>query len=243
MSPCPRGIDTGAYVLGALEPQEHEAFAEHLRSCDHCRREVAELRVAAEALPLTAEPLDPPDALRSRIMEVVRADADERAHAQGEQRRGARARARVRGSRLRGLRLAPAPLAIAACALLALGVAIGLLAGGGGESKGGERAVQALVAVPGAHGTLVVGAGGGARLQVRGLPAPPAGRVYQVWRQMPGGGTPQPTDALFSPSRDGTATVSVPGGVKGVQRVLVSDEPRGGSRAPTGRVVLTASPA
>jgi anti-sigma factor RsiW len=34
MSPCPRAIDTGAYVLGALEPEEHEAFAEHLRTCD-----------------------------------------------------------------------------------------------------------------------------------------------------------------------------------------------------------------
>jgi anti-sigma factor RsiW len=35
--------DVGAYVLGALEPGERDRFAEHLRGCDPCRTEVAEL--------------------------------------------------------------------------------------------------------------------------------------------------------------------------------------------------------
>ena len=103
--------------------------------------------------------------------------------------------------------------------------------------------MQAKVAVAGASGTLRVEDNGDAQLVVRGLPAPPAGRVYQVWRKQPGATLPQPTDALFSVSRDGTATVDVPGGVKGVEQVLVSDEPKRGSRAPTGEVVLTATPA
>jgi anti-sigma-K factor RskA len=239
VSPCPRAIDTGAFVLGALEVEERAAFAEHLRTCDHCRREVAELRVAAEALPLTAEPVDPPPELRDRIMEVVRAEARAPDEAARRERRG-RAAGRARGRRLA---VGRAPLAVAACALLALGVALGVLAGGGDDGGGEARSVQADVAVAGASGTLRVEDDGDARLVVRGLPAPPAGRVYQVWRQVPGEDAPRPTDALFSVSRDGTATVDVPGGVGGVERVLVSDEPRRGSRAPTGEVVLTAAPA
>jgi anti-sigma factor RsiW len=237
MSPCPRAIDTGAYVLGALEPEEHEAFAEHLRTCDLCRREVEELRVAAEALPLTAEPVDPPPELRDRIMEVVRAEARPQDDAGRRERRG-RAAGRARRRRLGGA--GRVPLAVAACALLALGVAAGLLLG---DTGGGERSVQARVAVAGASGTLHVQDNGDAQLVVRGLPAPPPGRVYQVWRKQPGAKVPKPTDALFSVSRDGTATVDVPGGVEGVDQVLVSDEPKRGSRVPTGDVVLTASPA
>jgi len=103
--------------------------------------------------------------------------------------------------------------------------------------------VQAKVAVAGASGTLHDSDNCDAQLVVRGLPAPPPGRVYQVWRKQPGAKVPKPTDALFSVSRDGTATVDVPGGVKGVDQVLVSDEPKRGSRVPTGDVVLTASPA
>ena len=53
-------------------------------------------------------------------------------------------------------------------------------------------------------------------LRVAGLPSPGPGRVYQVWRKQPGAKVPKPTDALFSVSRDGTATVDVPGGVEGV---------------------------
>jgi anti-sigma-K factor RskA len=238
VSPCPRAIDTGAFVLGALEPEERAAFSEHLHSCDHCRREVSELRVAAEALPLTAEPVDPPPELRDRIMAVVRAEAPAPDEAARRERRD-RAAGRARGRRLA---VGRAPLAVAACALLALGVALGVLAGGD-DGGGDARSVPAEVAVAGASGTLRVEDDGDARLVVRGLPAPPAGRVYQVWRQVPGEDAPRPTDALFSVSRDGTATVDVPGGVDGVERVLVSDEPRRGSRAPTGEVVLTASPA
>ena len=237
MSPCPRAIDTGAYVLGALEPEEHEAFAEHLRTCDQCRREVEELRVAAEALPLTAEPVDPPPELRDRIMQVVHAEARAPDDAGRHERRG-RGAARARRRRLGGA--GRVPLAVAACALLALGVAAGLLLG---DTGGGERSVQARVAVAGASGTLHVQDNGDAQLVVRGLPAPPPGRVYQVWRKQPGAKVPKPTDALFSVSRDGTATVDVPGGGEGVDQVLVSDEPKRGSRVPTGDVVLTASPA
>ena len=72
------------------------------------------------------------------------------------------------------------------------------------------------------------------------LPAPPDGRVYQVWVDR-GGPAPEPTDALFSVSRDGSAHVDVPGSLDGVRAVMVTDEPPRGSDSPTGNVVLTAS--
>ena len=74
------------------------------------------------------------------------------------------------------------------------------------------------------------------------LPPPPAGHVYQVWLDR-GGKAPEPTSALFSTRRDGTASVDVPGSLEGVRAVMVTDEPSGGSPKPTGRIILTASPA
>ncbi len=46
-------------------------------------------------------------------------------------------------------------------------------------------------------------------------------------------GRPLPTDALFTVSAAGAASVGVPGGVSGVREVMVTSEPLGGSRVPT----------
>ena len=59
-NPCVHGLEAGAYVLGALRAREHEAYERHLRECEPCRAEVAELRVAADALPLAAPWSVPP---------------------------------------------------------------------------------------------------------------------------------------------------------------------------------------
>jgi hypothetical protein len=83
--------------------------------------------------------------------------------------------------------------------------------------------------------------GNGAKLVVAGMPAPAEGRVYQVWLDRGGAGTPQPTDALFSVSRTGHASVDVPGDLGGVKAVLVTDEPLGGSRTPTRAPVISAT--
>ncbi|HEY3189532.1 MAG TPA: anti-sigma factor [Solirubrobacteraceae bacterium] len=232
---CPYGLDTGAYVLGALLEEEQRDFTEHLRDCADCRREVAELRIAADVLPLAAEQIEPPAHLRRRIMDVVHEEARLQAAARGERTAG-RARPRRRRWRLPGI--APIPAAIAACVLLALGVVTGVLIDRSGSTT---REVPAQIALSGASATLRVDDDGDARLQLRDMPQPPAGRVYQVWLKRPGA-APAPTDALFAPSRDGAATVDVPGGVRGVAQVLVTDEPRGGSRKPTRTPVIVASP-
>ena len=72
------------------------------------------------------------------------------------------------------------------------------------------------------------------------LPAPPEGRVYEVWVMPKGSDTPQPTDVLFTPRSDGSAVAAIPGSVDDIQQVLVTDEPVGGSDEPTGELLMSA---
>jgi anti-sigma-K factor RskA len=232
--------DVGAYVLGALVEDERERFVAHLPRCEACRRELAELQAVADTVPLGAPQIAPPPELKERVMSAVRADAARRAEPAPASERGAaqpHAAPRRAWWRRPLLALRPVPAAVAAALLIALGVAGGLLVSGGDEAT---RTVTALVdtpASPGARASVAI-AGDDATLEVRGFPAPPEGRVYQVWLKRPGR-DPEPTRALFG-VRDGRATVEVPGAVRGVEQILVTDEPRGGSRVPTRAPVVVA---
>ncbi len=72
---CRDATDLGAYVLGALEPEEARAFRGHLDTCALCRDEVERLALAADHLPLAAAQIEPPPELRRRIMDVVESEA------------------------------------------------------------------------------------------------------------------------------------------------------------------------
>ena len=65
------------------------------------------------------------------------------------------------------------------------------------------------------------------------------GRIYEVWLKRPGA-APAPTTALFSVPAGGAADIGIPGALGGVSEVLVTEEPAGGSGAPTGPPVLVA---
>ncbi|HEU4977630.1 MAG TPA: anti-sigma factor [Solirubrobacteraceae bacterium] len=236
---CERGIDVGAYLLGAMAEDERTVFAAHLEGCDACREEVARLRPAVDALPLSAPAIAPPPELRERIMAVVRSEA-ELLRAAGPEADRVPAPARRHRRWLRPAALRPLPLATLACALVALAIGIAALAGGGGSPV---RTVDASVSFPGApraSAQLRLGSGG-ASLRVEGVPAPPAGKVYEVWLQR-GTSAPEPTDALFTVGDRGDASVNVPD-LHGVSKVMVTAEPAGGSPHPTGRVVIVAAPA
>jgi anti-sigma-K factor RskA len=218
----------GAWVLGALPEEERVAFEAHLARCPVCRDEEAELRLAANALPAMVPQVAPDPALRDRIMRVVESEAELLAAAGPEADRPRRARAPRRSWRF--WRMLPVPLAAAA---LAAGAAVVVV--GGAETR----------TVP----AQVVAAAGSAKLEIRGdsarlvgarLPAPPAGRVYQVWLQHADGAV-EPTSALFSVDRDGRATVDVPGDLDDVEKVMVTDEPPSGSERPTGKLLLSAA--
>jgi hypothetical protein len=115
-----------------------------------------------------------------------------------------------------------------------------------GGNDGGQRFETIAAQVdqaqaPGAQVRLEV-RGDRGTLVASGMPAPPEGRVYQVWRKRPGR-DPEPTDALWSVTSDGSARVTVPGTLDDVEAVLVTDEPLGGAQVPSKAPVITAQPA
>jgi anti-sigma factor RsiW len=60
MTDCGHRDDVGSYVLRALPDEEHERFEAHLATCEQCRRDVADLQIAADTLPLAAVQVAPP---------------------------------------------------------------------------------------------------------------------------------------------------------------------------------------
>ena len=145
--------DIGAYLLGALNDLERQAFERHLRECDDCREEIERLRPAAEALPGSVEQLSPPPGLKKRLMAEVEPP-----------------RSRV-PNRL---------LAVAAVALLALAVAFGVSQLGGDDTRTVTATVAD--AMPRAGGELDI-EGDSATLRLHDMPDLGRARVYQVWLQ------------------------------------------------------------
>jgi anti-sigma-K factor RskA len=229
---CQHRDDAGAWVLGALAEADAHTFARHLEGCDDCRAEVAELQVVADVLPLASPQLLPPPELKSRIMRIVEAEAELLRAAGPEADRPVRPAPRRRRGWLGGLR--PGLAVGLACAVVAIAVAVGVLASTGG---GDVREIRAQ-APPGAQVALRV-EGDRGELQIERMPAPPPGRVYQVWL-VRGKGTPEPTRTLFTVPSDGRAKVTIDEPLDDADQVLVSDEPDGGSAQPTGSVVVNA---
>ncbi len=218
------GADAAAYVLGALEPAEANAFRAHLESCAVCRDEVSAFGAVVDVLPLGAPPQTAPRALKRRVMATVRTEA-----------RAAEPRPAPRRGWATGWLPRPA-LAGAVGALAAAAVVVVLALSGGG---GSTRVIQASTTVPGSRATLRI-TGGHGELVMERMPAPPPGKVYEVWLARPSA-APAPTNALFSVTSQGAAQVDVPGNLHGVSQVMVTPEPEGGSRVPTHAPVLVAN--
>jgi anti-sigma factor RsiW len=249
MSACAHRDDAGSYVLRALPDDEHERFEAHLSTCEECRRAVGDLQIAADTLPLAAVQLGPPPELRDRIMAVVRSEAEllnaagARADEPGADRSTAarEPRPRRRGWRWPVLSLRPLPAALAAGVLVAAGVIGGVVLSGGSDTSTVTGTVR-IASAPAARASLQL-SDDATKLQVRRMPPPPGGKVYQVWLKRPNQ-PPAPTTALFRVDANGSADVEVQRGrLKGVEQVLVTAEPDGGSMAPTSDPVIVASPA
>lgn len=231
------GADAAAYALGALEPGEAEAFRHHLATCVVCRDEVATFRALAGALPLAAPQVPVPRRLRRRLISSARREPKtSRASATRSKARRASAAPRLtRVARTRPLATTGAALAIAVTVVVAVALSS---TGSGGSRVVGTRIVQASVTTP--TGSAVVRlSSGNAELLVRRFPQPPAGKIYEVWLQR-AGRAPSPTNALFSVTSTGAGTVDIPGDIHGINRVLVTPEPLGGSSTPTHAPVIVA---
>jgi anti-sigma factor RsiW len=223
--------EIGAYLLGALTDLERQAFEHHMESCAQCRDEVEQLRPAAEALPRSVEQVQPPRSLRTSLMEVVAQEARERPGAPAPRR---------------SLRERLLPSGLVRLALVGAALAVGLLAGFGVaqlSDDGGEevRTFAATVndqRLPTASGNVKVEGNGenGAILRLQGMPSLGGERVYQAWVQRDKTFVPQPT---FEVGEDGGGAVAIPDDLSDAQAVLVTREPRGGSRAPSEQPLLS----
>lgn len=225
--------EIAAYLLGSLEESESGAFEAHLQECAQCRAEYERLRVASDSLSLAAEQYAAPPAIGERVMSIVRSEAELLQAASADQPTNGPKRRWRRPGWYGGTP------ALAVGALATALVVAGLAIAGAFSGGNGSRTIAAQVTVPGASAALRVQDGRG-QLIVAHMTQPPAGRIYEVWLQRPGQ-APQPTTALFGVTHSGGADVVVPGTLKGVQRVLVTDEPLGGSLKPTRTPVIVVS--
>jgi hypothetical protein len=221
------GHDAAAYALGALEPAEAEAFRAHLDRCIVCRDEVQTFQQVVDALPMGAPQHRAPRGLRRRVLREVEPAPWRKRSALGS----SRGRERPRRFALPRPALAPAVVAVGFLAVLG---GIGLTT----RSPSVTRVIQARIT--GVSGTAQLRlTGSHAELIVRRLPPPPAGRIYEVWLER-GHRPPAPTSALFSVTANGSGDVDVPGSVRGVSAVMVTQEPAGGSLVPTHQPVILA---
>ena len=230
-----------AYLLGALDDEERQGYEAHAESCAECREEIAFLRVATDALPVSVAQHDAPAALRDRIMTVVTSEA-ELLRAAGPEADRPKV-AEPRRSDRRWWQLVPrSGLALGATVLLIVGGITGYVLRDGDAPLPMKTVIAEVTfpAAPDATAELVVD-GNHSTLRTERIPRAGSGRVYQVWLMRKGATAPEPTDALFTVSKDGSASVDVPGSLEGVQAVLVTPEPEGGSPAPTSDAVIAAS--
>lgn len=249
MSDCEQRESVASYLLGALPEDEHARFVGHLVGCQTCSGEIDDLRVVVDALPLAAPPAAPSPDLEGRLMHIVSAEAallrasgataDEPVPARPER---VRPEPKAPWWRPRALALRPLPAAVAASVLLAIGVTAGVLL----SNRDGTTTVPAqvrLASAPDATAALLLDDGDRVRLRVRDFPAPAGGDIYQVWLKLRDREAPVSADVLFTPAGDGSATVDLRRDLRGVEQVLVTPEPDGGSPAPTSEPVIVATPA
>ncbi len=231
-------IDThtlsGAYALGALEPEEAAVFEEHLRGCDTCRAEVSEFREVASRLGASAAE-KPPPALREKV--ITQAD---RVRQDPPPKVAATVIPIHRGRRW--------AMSLAAAALVVIAGVVGIQAMQDDAEPAplAAPAAEVFSAVDVETAAVPTSNGGTLRVAVspqrdemavdtRDLPNPGEGRVYQLWTGHDG--------RLTSVGTLGTADTGAAMGMPpGGDIVAVTIEPSGGSSQPTTRPIVTVEP-
>ncbi|HYG96320.1 MAG TPA: anti-sigma factor [Solirubrobacterales bacterium] len=213
--------DLAAYLLGSLDPREAAEFERHLEGCEHCREEMRWLEPAVHTLPETVERQEPPPQLREALMAEVYADArpEKKPAATGswfEPRRWL---------------LKPA-VGFAALALLVAGVVGYEVGNDGSDGSGGASTIVRQI-----DGMTVkmIQEGDAGTLELVGVPRLRPDKVLEAWVERDG--KVEAVPALFVPDRHGRAETTI-ADMRGVETVMVTEEPRGGSETPTGEPIM-----
>jgi len=197
--------NVAAYALGTLDAREVQMVMYHMRTCDECQAEYEALRPVVTAVGCAAtSDTSPSPLLKARIMKEV--------HAQP-------APARRRSFAL------PYALA-AACLLLAAGLGAVVV-----EQSHTIAELASSRSVTFAQGSVLV-AHDRLYVSVHGLPALPAGKVYQTWTLARGAKNMTPS-LTFTPDEHGNALVAIPAAGATTVATAISVEPAGGSLQPT----------
>lgn len=224
--------DLAAYMLGALEPEAVAELEDHAESCERCRSELRWLTPAVEALPEAVARREPPPQLRARLMAEVRADA--RAAGTSRESGAAGLRSRFSAWRRGSGSFAWKPLAGLAAVVLIVAAFAGYEVGNGGGGGGG--AVSTVVSPqPSGITAKVVSEDGAGKIHLTDVKELPEDRVLEAWVRRDG--EVEPVKALFVPDREGNATTTL-GSMRGVDLVMVTTEPAGGSAAPTSSPIV-----
>ena len=244
----------GAFVLGALEPSEEQVLRAHLASCADAHEEIAELGGVLPALSEIVPVIEPPTALKGRIMaaaaaELAGRDGNRTAVASSRPIAFPAAQARAERDARRGrpstgtwvLRIA------AVLAIAALGGWNLLLQGQLSASQTYEQAVAQVLrstSQPGAltvilsadagmgSGLAAVGSSGDVTLAMQGLKPTSGDQVYEAW-VIAVKGVPVPLGS-FKVGPNGTASFTA-GGLPATSGIILAltMEPGPGATTPT----------
>lgn len=169
----------GAYVLGAVTPAEAALVEEHLKGCASCRQLERELREVEQMLPDAAGEMEPPPALKARLMGIVQEEAAAR---QGPRLTAVAPEPQVMRPRSQdsGLRRWSPLLAIAAVLVVAVVGFAAWRALTGSQTQNIQH--LATVAGVGGRGDLTYDTlNHRLVLQMHGLQPIAASRVYELW--------------------------------------------------------------
>ena len=243
-----------AYVLGALPEEERQSFEDYLAGHPERQAEIDELGAIAGLLAFSAQEQEPSPELRSRLMEVVEAEAEPR-----------RVTRRSMSARI-GDYLSFRSLALGAAALLVIGLLswnvllqgqLQDLQGQVADARGQVQDLQGQVeeardqrqvqqsqtielkgswAEQGANAEVALIHKDQIILVARNLPSVPEDRTCQIW--VIKGDVPKPS-GLFQPDGNMTAT-PITNSITQADVIAVTVEPAGGSDQPTSDPVLLA---
>jgi anti-sigma-K factor RskA len=213
------------YVLGSLDAEDRLAFEEHLDSCAACRGAVAELGEGLAAMAL-ADAIEPPPELRKRVLEGTE-PAGPQPVASIPKRRG-------------WLRVLAPVAAVAALVLATVSILstdpVQEIAAAPDATTIDLVTTEAYPDRPPSVATVVFSPSlEAAFVDFDGLAPVDVDRTYQIW--LIGDTDPIPS-GTFIPDRNGVAEVPVDGLATPDQILGITEEPQGGSPAPTGEVLF-----
>ncbi|GER90655.1 hypothetical protein KDW_48170 [Dictyobacter vulcani] len=230
---------SGAYILGALTPEERQAAQEHLANCPECTLMLQQLQPVANLLPLTVPEVEPPAGHKERFLARLEQETPEPAQQPRQISQARKTSAKRRFPWRTALLSAAAIILVAALAAMtawnfSLQQQVARLSTPTIQTT--TYAVQGTTTQSSMQGNLTCYSKPQiCSLQLHGLPPASGKQVYQGWLLH----GKQPTSVGLLQVHNGVATVYFQGSLQDYDATAVSLEPgpAASKDAPKGPVV------